>query len=283
MLKSILRWGTTLAALFAIGPAAALLLRGLESPNGDPRTTPMLSDNPGLAMTAVLALYLIVAATSVIGARLTDLRLGMTAGGLVLAWAAWRTGTAEAVLRGSGGGTLSRLAVEGAINGLLVVVIAVLIARFGTHSRRAHPLSKLASLPVLAALLAACVAGGLGVWFIAVSALKGQAVMACVLGGVAASVATQLTLSSFEPEGVNPLHALIVPVVAIALLATLGPIAASMVHGSGLGDAVLRGDLFELARPMPLDWAAGALLGAPAGASWAGSMIEKRLGAQAQA
>ena len=64
---------------------------------------------------------------------------------------------------------------------------------------------------------------------------------------------------------------------AIAILASGSPLIASFIHGSPeqLVRAALAGKLFVLARPLPLDWLAGAFIGAPIGLVWAASMVDK--------
>ena len=42
-------------------------------------------------------------------------------------------------------------------------------------------------------------------------------------------------------------------------------------------DYAFANQMLTLANPAPLDWFAGALLGAPIGMSWAGSLVHKRL------
>jgi hypothetical protein len=63
----------------------------------------------------------------------------------------------------------------------------------------------------------------------------------------------------------------------VMLTSVIGPIGAVLLHPAGVGpaQAALAGTLFPLARPMPLDYLAGALIGLPLGLWWAGSMLER--------
>jgi len=63
----------------------------------------------------------------------------------------------------------------------------------------------------------------------------------------------------------------------LMVVAVAGPVIATFVHAGTLGPtrAAVSGKLFALARPMPLDWIAGAFVGIPLGLWWAGSLIER--------
>jgi hypothetical protein len=63
---------------------------------------------------------------------------------------------------------------------------------------------------------------------------------------------------------------------ALAVLGLAGPLVAKGVQGSRLVEATYAGELLALARPLSLDWAAGALLGVPLGLAWAGAMLDHR-------
>ena len=114
-------------------------------------------------------------------------------------------------------------------------------------------------------------AGALAAWLVAVTPLKGQDVMAAVAAGAAAAAAARLA------DIRVPLAPVAVP---LAVLAVLGPVAGLVLSGSGdVVAASYQGALAPIAQITPLDWIAGALLGIPLGAGWAGSMIEKRAAA----
>jgi hypothetical protein len=121
------------------------------------------------------------------------------------------------------------------------------------------------------AFAVAAVAAGLAVFLIAVSGVKGQTFAAALIGALAAGAAAQ-TVASSKNFHVTP----VTPILAIALVALAGPIIASVLHGPRLIDAVYAGNVFALARPLSLDWAAGSVIGVPIGLGWAGSMLDRR-------
>ncbi len=163
------------------------------------------------------------------------------------------------------------LAAEGLLLG--AVSVAMVYALWAVVPRSMHPKSgprqeQAFRNPALAmAIPIAVVAGGIAAAFIAGSPLKGQAVAAAVVGGIAAGAAIRL----FDLH--TPVPAMFV---AIAALATLGPLSGVVMAGSGVVSATYRGTLFPLAWILPLDWIAGGLLGIPLGVAWAASMMEKK-------
>ncbi len=282
MPKSILRWIIYLAAVLAAGPLAGLATAWLRAPDGGSDATPLASSSPVLGLAAGLGAVLLAMVVGLVAGRLVGIKAGMSAAGLVLAWAAWRTGTIDHIIRGAGSGrVLWRLAIEGVLFGAAGVAVALLLSRLGTpdhhdeHGRDAKPGDgheprrfsldpKLLAGPVAAGL----VAGGVAAWLIAQTPLKGQAVAAAIIGAIAAAAAGRL---------VDYRAALPTLAIPIALLAVLGPLS-GMVMGASPDVLVAgrNGALFPLANILPLDWIAGGLLGIPLGVAWAGSLIEKR-------
>jgi len=103
------------------------------------------------------------------------------------------------------------------------------------------------------------------------SADVGQVFAATLCGAIAAGVAGQLVASSFG--------ATLMPAASIGsmlVVATLGPLLAGWMHGDGLTSAVFAGGVLPLAKPLSLQWAAGAVIGAPIGIGWAGAMLDAR-------
>lgn len=280
MPRAATRWIIYAVAVLAFGPLAGGLTAWLRSPDGGGDATPFVSTAPALGVAAALAALGIALFVGVIAARLVGARSGMSAAGLVLAWAAWRTGTIDQIIRGNGsGGVLWRLAVEGAILGLAVIVIAYVLeavgrgggadAEPGRAGSAALPARDALSLRAMVGPAAAgLIAGGVAAWFIAQTPLKGQAVAAAIVGSMCAAAAGRL---------IDPRAALATLALPITLLAILGPLT-GMVMGAtpSLLIAGRNGTLFPLANILPLDWIAGGLLGIPLGVSWAASLIEKR-------
>src|SRR5262249_39973802 len=134
------------------------------------------------------------------------------------------------------------------------------------HGKGEKPLPALAGAILGAAAVCAVLA-----WFLAVSGAKGQTFMAALIGALGAGVAAQMVARSKDLH-VTP----VTPILPIALVALAGPLVAVALHGARLVDAVYAGTVFSLARPLSLDWAAGAVIGVPIGLGWAGSMLDRR-------
>jgi hypothetical protein len=212
-------------------------------------------------------------------ARLTNARTAMTTVGLVLAWAAYRAGDVESILRAAHSpAPLWRLAVEGAVFGVFAVALML-----GIHA--ITPRDHQESAPIVApgfgktfravvggpgvvpAVVAAMVAGAAVVWIVANSGMKGQTLGAAVVAGLVGAAVGRLV------DNRVPASAFLLPG---AILAVVGPAAAAMALGGDIVATVNRGGLFPVARVMPLDWIAGAFLGVPIGLAWTASMVDKR-------
>ena len=294
MKAAIVRWAFYLAALLLVGPLAASLLGGLRAPGGGPDATPLVSSSPAMGVALALAALAIALALGALAARLVGTMAGMSTAGLVVAWASWRTGTVDELVRtAQSGRPLISLAIEGLIFGVCGLGIILIIASMGrAHAeaiaRRTQDNPQQAPPPagfgaqlttslhevfkgkgIAIALPIAIVAGGAAAMFIAGSPLKGQAIAAAIVGGIAVGAASRL---------VDVGATFTTMVIAVAALAVLGPLSGVATAGTGAGlvRATYAGTLFPLAWITPLDWIAGGLLGIPMGVSWAGSMMEKK-------
>lgn len=277
MLKTLLRWTFPLVALFVVGPAAGLLIASLRDLDGGTDATPLTSALPMMGLVVGLGVLALAGVLGAIAARLVGLGSGMTVTGFVLAWAAWRTGNVERiVLAWDSDRPLWRLAIEGAILGVAGVGIALGLCAVsrdrggaGARGRESDP-SPLTHLrdAVLGegaplGLAVALVGGGVGAWLVAVSGLKGQTIWAALLGVLLGTTAARVA------EHRTPVLTFFI---AIAVLATLGPISGEVMASTPIVDQARRGTIFALALPTPLDWLAGAFLGVPIGLGWAAAM-----------
>ncbi len=286
--KPILYWTCTLLVLFVLGPLAGTLVGNLRGTDGQPGVTPMTSTTMAFGVLRASGVLAIAALAGLLGSRLFHARDGMTFAGIVVAWAAYRTGNPDAILRHTqDSASLWRLSAEGIFFGLLGVALCVFV--YSAH--RQHPVEANSNrgraerdgetrtgtiIAIGAAAAAAALAGGIVTWLIAVQSLKLQTIAAAACGAIAAGAAAQLVLSAMPGITPNPRRILTAGALAIAVLAGFGPVSALVVHGSsGLMRAVYAGNYFGLACPLALDWVAGALLGLPLGLSWSGSMIDK--------
>jgi hypothetical protein len=282
MMQVTLKWIVVLAALFAAGPLAASFVSHLTLVDGG-HAASLFTD--GSFARGLLAGVLVLALATVMGiasGRLVARDMGLTAAGLVIAWAAWRFSTVDrAASRIGGQGMLTVLAIEGLVVGLAGVAMA---AAIGATSRERQPRAAIVGammnegalgedVPRSAMLfsgLLGLLVGGSCVWVVAVEALKGQCVMAAVTGGIACGAASQLYASTRRVR-----LGILVPMLAMALLAGVSPLITRSIHGQSIVLDAMAGRLFPLGKLGPLDWLAGALLGVPIGLAWANSMLEK--------
>ena len=280
MLQTFSRYGVPLVALLVLGPIAGWLTYSLHGPDGGPETTLLLCNPVSKGLIAGVGVLAIAAAIGVFGAWANEPRNGLTAAGLVMAWGAWGLGRVDLVLgRVQNGSAMYMIAAEGVFVGVLSVLAATAIfkvkprswpKRAETHHHHLEPEpGRLldSSMPVAfcVALVAAAILGSL----IAADTLKGQAFAAAVVAGLGAAAAGRVT--SQRVSGA-------VFVAAVAVLAIAGPAIAVQWHPSMLGPvkAARAGTLFALAKPLPLDWMAGAFCGVPIGLAWAASMVERK-------
>lgn len=299
MSRSVIRWTFYLAAALVIGPLAGELVAMVEAADGGPHATAMVAGSIGAGWLATLAAWGLAGAAGLAAARLLGLKVGLSVAGLVLVWAAARSGSVEEIVRisgaaaagssggggGAGRGVLIARAVEGAIIGVLTTALfaaMVLVARpDGAHETmdgddEIHGVSALVAhvrtLGFVISVLVAAAVGGVVVWVLAREGLKlqtiGAVTVAAILMGAAGRVADHRSPSVFIGA-------------AIVILAVVGPLVAVFTHGAELVDAAYTGMLHPLARPAPLDWAAGAMLGSRWGLDWSASLMEKRVAAPA--
>ncbi len=287
--KPLLYWGCALFALFVLGPIAGSLMGGLHGLDGRSAVTPLTSSSMAMGMLKAVAVLAIAAAAGLLGSRLFHARDGLTFAGLVVAWAAYRTGAPDELIRHTQAPSLLwRLSAEGLILGLLGVVLCVFVVSAHRHqgseaqSNRGRAERDGESMSAMltsigAAAGAGAIVGGVVAWLIAVETLKLQTIAATACAGIAAGSAAQLVISAMPGAAASYRRTLVAGACSMAILATVGPVSALAANGStGVLRAVYTGNYFGLAAPLALDWVAGALLGLPLGLSWSGSMIEKR-------
>jgi hypothetical protein len=285
--RAVISWVLLLAALLAVGPFCASLIGGLEGSDGGLRVTPITSTTPIHGITMALAGLAGAAVVGVISARLLGIKSGLSMAGLVVAWIAYRTGRPDAMLRRTqDAGLLYQLSLEGLIIGTAGVLLAMLIVRGARHSGGLaaasdkpvpHNHADNPRMGMLAGVGAAVVVAALLGWLLGFETLKLQALGAAVVAGIGAGVAAHLAGTALSP-GISARQTVLSAFVAIAVLATVGPVSAFAAGSGGVLKSAYDGSFFGLAAPVPLDWLAGALLGAPIGLGWAGSMIDKRMG-----
>jgi hypothetical protein len=279
---STVKWGIGLFTFFAIGPIVARATGALRSPSGSTEVSLLYCDSPLVGLAAGVLALAVAAAVGLLGARLLSARFGFGVTSLILAWAAWRTGTVPGVVRdaathgSSAQAVMTTFALEALLVGAPGLALAWALYRFGRPSHGfkdpapRHEPAPAFSLSTLATFAAALVGGALGIWFVGVEPLKGQAIAAAVTAGIVGGLAAEAAASISKRSAV--------PVVVFAAMATLGvlaPLVAVLLHGSRLDALIYTGRVPSYAVALPLDHLAGAFLGVPLGISWARSLMEK--------
>jgi hypothetical protein len=287
MPRIVLRWIVLLATLFAIGPAVGSTVDRLRDVDGGGAVTLLVNGSLGGGLLAAVLTFAVAGALGYCATRFFSLSTGIMCAGSVLGWSAWGMGRIdEIVRRAESGRDFPLLAAEGLVVTLLSASIMAFMERaHDTHAKpdsqpaRRELLSTLITgddrapkLPALGlAVVGGAIVGGAVVWLIAVTYDRGQTLAAALLGSLAAA-GTAHIIAGMMRCTITALP----PMLSMAILAAVGPLAAMQMHGDAMVDAMVADRLFALARPVSLDWAAGAMLGVPIGLSWVGSMLEKR-------
>lgn len=284
MRTAITRWSVYLLALCALGPLAGLMIASLRASDGGLATTLLVNTAPALGMAYGLASFVLAGVIGALGARFVDARTGLLAAGITLAWAAGRGGQVDVIVRAAESASpLITMAIEGAIVGVMGVLLAAFIYALGKPEEQVEGVEKpkLAQVipaavkrsviapGLLLALPVAIVIGGAGAWLVAMSPLKGQTIAAAIVAGIIGGAAGRIADYRIPAQSL---------MVAIGVLAAAGPLTAFVfkVGGSPV-EAAYAGKMFTLSWIAPLDWIAGGLIGVPLGVSWAASLIDKRV------
>lgn len=275
--------------MLVVGPIAGWLTSSLRAPDGGHAATLLVSTSTIGGLLAGVGVIALATGLGVVTSKIIGVHDGFFSAGLVLAWGTWSTGTIDQIVRahpqdwaagGAGAGArtsiFTTLAFEGAVLLPLAFAAAWLIVKVGRspkpetgHQPEPKGLGDAMTGAGAVGLLVAIAAGGGVVYLVAQESTKGQTFAAAVLAGVAAAGLGRVF--AFRT------HAAVF-VAALAVLAIASPLSALAMHGSGAKSmmAAQAGRLFSLARPLPLDWIAGAFVGVPLGLAWASSAVESQ-------
>ena len=105
-----------------------------------------------------------------------------------------------------------------------------------------------------------------GVWLIAKSPLQGQTLMAVVLGAMAAGFVGRVVAPHVQP---------LLLFAAPCFFGAAGQLIAALVTRDSLAEAYITDTLPALALPMPIDYAAGSLMGVSMGLGWAKGFVHQ--------
>jgi len=263
---ALARWMTLLAALLIVGPVIGFLTDRIAPIPGSVHGTAIVSASPAVGVAIVVGCIVLATIIGCIGSRMISVGHGLTCAGVALAWSAFRSGHLLDLSRAVDPGALgTRLALEGAIIGIATLAGAILIIRSGPKSTPSM-LEGMTSGASIGSMAATTTIGLVVAMLIAQDDKVGQTFAAAVAGSAVGAAAAR-TLVNGAPRGAA--------LVAIPLGAALCPAVGFALSPHPMDSAILGGSVHALARIMPIDWCAGALIGIPFGLSWAGSMIEK--------
>ena len=262
----VARWGTFLAALLVVGPAIGMIAHRIPPIPGAGAGTALQSSSPGVSLAFVGVCVALATGIGVLGARVVSASHGLTCAGIALAWAVFRTSRILDLSRAVDVDSLGmRLTIEGGVVGVLVLIGALVIVRLAP--KHGHtPLAGIVSGAGIGSGVVTTVIGLLVAMIIAQDDKAGQTFAAAIAGGAVGAAAAR-TLVNGAPW--------VAALLAIPLGALACPAVGFAMSPKPLDVAIVGGTVHALARIMPLDWCAGALIGIPFGLTWAGSMIQK--------
>jgi hypothetical protein len=281
MRHTILRWALFFVSALVLGPLAGSMTASLRAADGGRHASLLVNDSMVMGVLVGLGVFALALVAGVGAARVAGVRHGFLCAGLTLAWAAWGTGQVDRILhRTLSASTMYTLSAEGLLVGALSVGLGAVIILLAqqpkpdpslappTSHHHAAETRTLFDKATPMALGASLLAGAIIAWLVAQDTLKGQTFAAAAFAGMFGATAGRLAA---------PTSSSLTFIAAIALLGIASPAIATFMHPAAMGPtrAALAGTLFPLARPLPLDWAAGAFVGIPLGLSWATSLVEK--------
>ena len=235
-------------------------LRGVAGP------TVMDSERPMFAAIATVLAFAGATVVAIVVARIVNAVVGTFVLGCGVAYLAMRGGAAPDLA--FGGTNLTHAAIECGVWALLVAAASWAIYRFGGRLPD-YPLTGEEDVDSATGPMArrAWFAGAAAVgvaWLAAVTDTKGQAIGAATLGAFAAGFVARSIARSTQPV-------FVAAATVAAFAATLGYIAFAVQGDLAVG--LIDGSFPRLLRIMPVDAAAGALLGTSMGVGFARSFV----------
>jgi len=294
-MKTAANWTVIVIALFCSILMFLLIKPFLLSGTGTFGPTVLQSQSPGPAVVALLVAlatctviatlvsrvltsrnFLLDASVrpheSVTGSNVTGTSLLII--GIGLGWTCLQLESIQTVVLD---GSVMLLAFEGLSWAIALLIMASIVLRFGGDF--VNPMQNddgstddwaLSNASIKLAACGACVLPV--VWLVAQSPLKGQVVIATPLGAMAAGLVGRLVAPTVQPVLLFP---------AVCVFGALGQWVVGLTLPDDPSALVAAGRLPNLILPLPIDYAAGALIGIPIGISWGNGFIEKQDAANA--
>lgn len=282
MIDAMARWICRGLSLLLFGPIAAWAAGSVRAIDGSGDVTLLTGASLVGGIVALVAVAACVILASAISARLADRHEAVLNAGFVFGWLAWTSGRLGEVFRmGPDSVTLIKLAIEAIAIGLIVIASWIVADRLSRRSPKDEGLGLsgrdlTASVVLKAGLPTMGVSLGLGLvlaWLFARYDGAGQSLGTAFIAGIGAGVFGSLVFQSVmkeEDTGLPGVTAMFIPIaLGLILAGVIGPMVGFVMPGAGkLLDGVARGSLPGWVLVSPSAWAAGALIGVPAGMSF---------------
>jgi hypothetical protein len=264
MTQIIARWVLLAVAAVVVGPVVGWLVGGAPSLNGGPATA-LVSDSPALGTIRSLLALVLAGGVGLVASLMAGRRTGIAVMGVALVWGAWGTARLDDLARvPEVGNPAASLGIEGFLLGLVAAAIAVGLAYMGRGPGREAIARDNPKAPAIGAGVFIASAIALA-WVVARTGMVGQALAAAAVGGFVGGALAR----TFAQHG-----GMLGAILAVPLVAAIGPIVGSMATSGDLVEAVYEHSVAGVLRIMPMDWIAGLLVGLPLGWAQADTMIE---------
>ncbi len=262
------RYAIVILGMLLSGGVCAASMGFITSPRGAIGPTILQAESPVAAMVAMVSCFTVATIIAMVVSRLMTAGVGLFILGSGLGVVALRSAKIEEIAFSDG--SLGLLAVETAIWAGLILAASIAVFAVAHPSREAsgtrlgglsgwrsrstlvHVASGLIMLPVA--------------WLIARAPMAGQVLMAVFLGGMSAGLAARLLAPQAPP---------VLAFAAPCLFGAIGPLIGTMTTASPLDEALVRGSIWACCLPMPIDYAAGSLMGVAVGVGWARSFLHE--------
>ncbi|MCH2139380.1 MAG: hypothetical protein MK074_10075, partial [Phycisphaerales bacterium] len=188
--------------------------------------------------------------------------------GLGLGWTALQLEPVQTVILN---GSMGLLAAEGVAWALVLLVMAFIVCRFGgvfitPMQNDDGTEDDWAMSPAALKMAASGVCVLPVVWLIAQTPMKGQVIVAAIIGATAAGLVGRLLAPTVQP---------ILLFASVCVFGALGQWVAGLWLPTDPSAIVAAGHLPNIVLPLPIDYAAGSLMGVPIGIAWANGFLEK--------
>lgn len=267
---TMIGWKRYIVFVIGVVVAAAACVMAISfttSPRGTIGPTLLQAQAPAAAVIAVILGMIGATIAGAIVGRLTNALVGLFVVGAGLGALAFRFGSFEDLAFANG--SIKVLAVETVLFSVLVLFSTYAIYKFAGPLDDIDPPDddykpiKSIALSTAAAVLVLPV-----VWFFAQSALRGQTITATLFGGMIAGLAARLIAPQVQPKLIF---------VSVCLIGAVGHMIGAYVIGSatsgGITSAFIGRTIPAVSMPLPIDYAAGALMGVSMGLGWARSFL----------